>query len=78
MQFQDSTPEARWEGRGRRGIGQEGRQREKEAGSDQLPSPLPLPPSPEVGSPTLPKVLCWVTAGERVRRLTAATAVIKP
>lgn len=38
------------------------RLREKEAGLDQLPSPFPSP-SPEVGCPTLPKVLCWVTAG---------------
>lgn len=50
---------------GRKGAGGDqegGRLREKEAGSDQLPSPFPSP-APEVGCPTLPKVLCWVTAG---------------
>ena len=49
-------------GKGQGANGKEGRQREKEAGLDQLPSPFPSP-SPEVGCPTLPKVLCWVTAG---------------
>lgn len=48
---QDGTSEVRWEERGRKG-GQE------EAGLEQLPSPFPLPLSPEVGCPTLPKVLC--------------------
>lgn len=50
---------------GRKGAGGDqegGRLREKEAGLDQLPSPFPSP-APEVGCPTLPKVLCWVTAG---------------
>lgn len=48
--------------KGQEGTEKEGRQTEKEAGLDQLPSPSPTP-SPEVGCPTLPKVLCWVTAG---------------
>lgn len=49
---------------GRKGAGgrREGRETERGAGLDQLPSPFPSP-SPEVGCPTLPKVLCWVTAG---------------
>lgn len=58
---QDATPRTRWEDRGRRGTGRKG-DREKEAGLDQLPSPFPSP-SPEAGCPTLPKVLCRVTAG---------------
>lgn len=49
-------------GKGQEGNRKEGRLREKGAGLDQLPSPFPSP-SPEVGCPTLPKVLGWVTAG---------------
>lgn len=40
-------------GQGQEGNRKKGRQREKEAGLDQLPSPFPSP-SPEVGCPTLP------------------------
>lgn len=55
-----TLPRSQVGGKGPEGNGKGGRQREKEAGLDPLPPPSP---SPEVGCPTLPKVLCWVTAG---------------
>lgn len=58
---QDTTPGARWEERGRRGPGR--RETKRERGgfrSTSFSLPLPLAGS---GCPTLPKVLCWVTAG---------------
>lgn len=46
-----------------RGRRQAGKKLKKEAGLNQLPSLLSSP-IPEVGCPTLLKVLRWVTAGE--------------